>query len=681
MRGGHGFPPNSHTVFETYIDLRLNRDGERIQRRYGATVPELRATAEAAAYCMAADQALGLSPSRAALAASLVRLGVPADGRLGTLLDALVFIKLAQSNQAMGEGAGGDPDFTFAHRRFQEYFATCVVLRKPDLVNAEALLSNARWRETAVVLCQTQSTEALVPLLAVAEGSLEGMAKEAYVTAGLGHSRARPFAWPAGALHLLSILQDGFAGRMPDLPDRARALAGTVVGGAYETGTLPDRKWALDVAGVVPAADLLEIMRSALSSRSRWIRDAALRQIGRLAEIPENLAMVVRTTLLRMGFEGTLRKDRTAVRAQLMRLPNARAFLRVERRARWLPLTDLMMVGVAGEILLLRGNRQHFSMSTVLLVSIVVLTGFFMKLWAADGFGLAAPSAALDLDFRRPIRERIVPMMGAMYMRTVLLLFWLLWLRARPTPGRGVLTVPLLCALPCATWGFLAVFATIRNGSGVAGWLPVLAIRGAKRLARLRPTGADVREWLGLIAGVLGISVGAGAAVTGAGAILLFAWRWLQNHFPDATRNLLHALPIVAGAAAVIILGGAAASYTATAMLDRKRSRSFLANAKGSCRLSELLGVLKGLRLNSSRLRILSEVRSGSMLVSTPDTADQLKGVISTYEREVGYSYGQGVFKWLRSLVWGDRPIASWGQDVADDLSRLLEQVQAKGAE
>jgi hypothetical protein len=106
------------------------------------------------------------------------------------------------------------------------------------------------------------------------------------------------------------------------------------------------------------------------------------------------------------------------------------------------------------------------------------------------------------------------------------------------------------------------------------------------------------------------------------------------------------------------------------AMHDRKRS----------CRLSDLLEALKGLRLNSSRLRILSEVRLGNMLVSTPGTADQLKGVIGAYERQRRAFYEQGVFRRLRSLPWGERPVASWGQDVADELSRLVQQVEAKGA-
>jgi hypothetical protein len=181
----------------------------------------------------------------------------------------------------------------------------------------------------------------------------------------------------------------------------------------------------------------------------------------------------------------------------------------------------------------------------------------------------------------------------------------------------------------CCTWGFLAVIATISKRQRGGGWLPVFAIRGAKRLARLRPTVADVKEWLLVVGIVVGIGVGLAAAIRVAGDILVFAWRWFQNHFPDAARILLHALLIVAGLAAAIVLAGAAAWYSAMAMLDRKRSRSFLANAKGSCRLSDLPEVLKGLRLNSSRLRMLSDVRSGNML-STPDTADQLKEVIGT---------------------------------------------------
>src|SRR5205823_2039455 len=108
--------------------------------------------------------------------------------------------------------------FTFAHRRFQEYFATCVVLRDPSRVTAKQLLSDGRWRETAVVMCQTQPISVLMPLIKQAERSLTRFCNSIsdlidtpleYVqdkernTTNQQKPTLRHFPWPAGTLHLL----------------------------------------------------------------------------------------------------------------------------------------------------------------------------------------------------------------------------------------------------------------------------------------------------------------------------------------------------------------------------------------------------------------------------------------------------------------------------------------------
>jgi len=122
-------------------------------------VAELRITAENVAFCMTAETGLGLSPTRNAITQAMIRLELPLREDFETQLDALEFIKIARSESATE--AGDSKSFTFSHRRFQEYFATCVVLATPDRVTPNQLVNDGRWRETAVVLCQTQPKELL----------------------------------------------------------------------------------------------------------------------------------------------------------------------------------------------------------------------------------------------------------------------------------------------------------------------------------------------------------------------------------------------------------------------------------------------------------------------------------------------------------------------------------------
>jgi hypothetical protein len=119
VRSEASFPFNAHVVFEQYVQSRLQRDSAKIARRFGLSSSEVRTTAESAAFSMAADPGLGLTPSRTSLKMSMHNLHLP---WCDAALDALNFVKLARSEQKITEA--GDASFTFAHRRFQEYFAT-----------------------------------------------------------------------------------------------------------------------------------------------------------------------------------------------------------------------------------------------------------------------------------------------------------------------------------------------------------------------------------------------------------------------------------------------------------------------------------------------------------------------------------------------------------------------------
>lgn len=341
-------PDSTHSAFETYVGERLTRDAGRVKRRYGLTPIDLRATAQTVAFAMTATRGLGLAPSRQALREALLALGLPADEGLGKALDALEYIRLARSERVVG--ASESELFAFSHRRFQEYFATCVVLSEPALVQPEELLTNGRWRETVVAMCQTQPGEALSPVIDAARELLNKMVIQ---TPGLvgdlseyigdaqesrGETESRPlesnlrsFPWPSGALHLLSILQDGFRSRLHELPHDVRREAGRLVLSASVQGIIPDRKYALQVAGAAPQDVLSTILSAVFGQKSRILRDAAYRQVARLDQIPEDVAREIRTKEVAWIGTGKLWLERKTKEAYLARLDSSAGLLRYFR--------------------------------------------------------------------------------------------------------------------------------------------------------------------------------------------------------------------------------------------------------------------------------------------------------------------------------------------------------------
>jgi hypothetical protein len=298
----------AHQALEAYVTDRLQRDQARIWEQFAVRPEEVRQVAETVAYGMGATEGLGLSPARSALAeaAGFQGMAMACGGGLEECLDALVYMKVGRQ---YGDPETGTPHFAFAHRRFQEYFATCVLLREPGRVAPSDLLTNGRWRETAVVLLQTQPAEAVALLIAKAQQLLSGLVEqvagavedsEAYVAAhgdanGKEDDEELPeaFPWPTAARHLLDVLQHGLRGREQELPPVLRRDAARLVLTATIRGALPDRMWAMEVAGVVPEAVLCWLIQRAFSSKSNGLRNRAYRQLARLGSLPHQLRLVV----------------------------------------------------------------------------------------------------------------------------------------------------------------------------------------------------------------------------------------------------------------------------------------------------------------------------------------------------------------------------------------------------
>ncbi len=357
VRDEHSFPENTHAVFETYIENRLTRDKQRLQRRFGFGPEEIRTTAENLAFCMAADPGLGLSPNRQDLNSAVSRFALGVNGEFDAELDALEFIKLARSETATT--SIGTRPFTFSHRRLQEYFATCVVLREPHRVQPDQLIGNARWRETAVVTCQTQPLDALTPLLeeirrrlieinnsiTAKDDLLQNAATEeegdySGAHSPESHSLPEQFRWPSGSLYMLALLQDGFSSRLAHLPPDIRAEAGKLLLTATRNGTLSDRKWALETAGTVPLPILQYLLRAGFRSSSQWLSEVAYRQASRLVVLPNDIARWIREALVDQAVRGRLAPERESTLAHLARFENAKRFISTTRLLLWAPHID-----------------------------------------------------------------------------------------------------------------------------------------------------------------------------------------------------------------------------------------------------------------------------------------------------------------------------------------------------
>ncbi|MEV7328404.1 NACHT domain-containing protein [Micromonospora sp. NPDC093244] len=358
QRDGDGFPRSSHKVFEAYIAKRLMNDKSRLISRFGITHETVRIMAEKIAFAMAAEPSLGLSPPRREIVEGLYRQGSESSERVVyKALDALEYLRLAR---AVPGPDGAETGFTFSHRRFQEYFATCLVLREGERVEPLTMLTDGKWRETAVTLMNTQPDGSISKLLQEAEKLLVSMLAQLELSmeerSTLG--AAGPFEWPAGSLHLLSLLQAGLSYTGRSVPAEIRRIAGRILDAAYLNGQLHDRRWAIDVCLAADDESTTRLLRKAFASGSSWLREGAFSQAGHLPAIPRDLRMEMRLVLASLAAGGYLRRHRLMVDAQLRRLVDPQPERLLMKLFIAAPLIDFMLLGLILGITIVRGAAE-----------------------------------------------------------------------------------------------------------------------------------------------------------------------------------------------------------------------------------------------------------------------------------------------------------------------------------
>src|SRR4051794_26548037 len=356
VRESETSPDTSHVVYERYVSTGFDREESRLAEKFGVAPVQLRDRSEEFGFCMAAFHGLGLEPQRQDLLQAMDDLGFPTGNEAENALDALIWIKLGVTPDP---SSGHSPTFKFVHRRFAEYFATCLVDRDPKRIPPTTLLTDGSWRETAVTLLQTQ--RGALERLGPAAAALLHAAADEVPEAGSDlcedvrnsmavQSTPQSFSWPEGSRHLLDLLQSGLPGRVEELPERVRDDAGRLLAGAYAHGQVFDKKWSLEVASVAPDPLFTELVRSAFRSQLEWLKEAAYEQVARLRSVPDDIVAEIRLTLLGMLARGTLRRGKQIAPAELPRLSPPRP-LPTLARASALPVIDLGLHVAAAALL------------------------------------------------------------------------------------------------------------------------------------------------------------------------------------------------------------------------------------------------------------------------------------------------------------------------------------------
>jgi hypothetical protein len=337
-------PKSVHAAFASFIDRRVEK-AEGVLVHHGLTRPHLLNIAEHLAFWMTANNEVAVDLEQVDKA---VRKGdLALEHPVREAVAALVALGIGRGS---GRRRTSSDRFAFRHRRLQAYFATCG-MRGNESPTADELLTDERWRDTAIALLQPPAAEdreavntelgrgRVAPLLQRAAEILEEAVKaipelvpDMTVKSLRDLSKLRQqyaprrFPWPRNSVHLLGILQETLSTSWDSVDDvvaqvhRVRKAAAILLVACVVRGYREDILVAIRCSGVAPVADRDLLLSWACAMASGSLRDAALIEASALGATPPPVIHAAAIGLLDSALEGTLRGDLTTTETQLGRI-------------------------------------------------------------------------------------------------------------------------------------------------------------------------------------------------------------------------------------------------------------------------------------------------------------------------------------------------------------------------
>lgn len=465
-----GRPPlNDLDLLAGHIGRLAHRDADYIERAYRLTPEQLMEGSTKLAVLFAEEPALSLAPTRDDIRRIVTAKNIQLPGdELEVLLAAVVDVKIGRSD--VEEARPGDRRFTFSHRRYQETLFVRHLIAHPDYVSPTELLTNTRWRDYAVTLLQTQPLQAIGALLAEAEKLLLGWDSSAHehlvVTAE--HGVVSYFQWSEdGEVHLLTLLQEGMARRLGDIPPSLCVAAERLLMRRWKDGDWHDRETVVILGGLLPHEQLVNVLTFAVEQGTFDMQASAYRQAMFLRQTTPALANFVRNRVSRDILHSRTETQLHRVRAMAARLPEnlGARYVVWHSSLLWRMLRPFRLVDtIVGRIspTLSKSPGLQGAVPSAVLWTIIFLT-------ASPFVDLHTMSIRYDPSF-----TNLVAIFGASGLALVFLTAWMLRAVGEPVTlaflGRSVRTIQWKELLSWAAFmmillGFLIVPGAVVNGT------------------------------------------------------------------------------------------------------------------------------------------------------------------------------------------------------------------------
>lgn len=266
----NNLPESRAELFGSYIDKRI-ADSDRRIADLDLSASDIRLVAERIAGLMFRSETFGFEIPISELYENIDDL--PAD-KLKDAVGILVYSKIGRHSNSE------KTFFTFAHKRFAEYFAVLSLIGKETDNLQSDIHSDGKWRDVLVLLSELESDERSAKIASFAWAKLVEAHNELAKT-------GKTFSLTA--IHGLRFLRDAYLSRKSCISG-IQANLGTYIWIQLTQGeTILQKKIALECVGLLDESVITPTISEAFRQNISWLSETALKSCFYLNTIEESL--------------------------------------------------------------------------------------------------------------------------------------------------------------------------------------------------------------------------------------------------------------------------------------------------------------------------------------------------------------------------------------------------------
>ena len=284
-------PQTQSELYSSYIEHRLQSCKEKIEERQLSN-EAIVVCAIDIAHVMLTNKTFGLEASLQQLRKSLP------DPPLTDVVEILRYVRLARL------GSGDAPRFSFAHRRFNEYFVVKRIKDHPDQAPITDIPTDSRWRDALVLFAEVADESRSREIATFCWHEVNQLSDRDLKMSDPRYLRA---------VHCLRFLKDAFRARLTAISSFRGELAALIRNELISGDNLVSKKIAVEAIGLLHTEHMTEILASALANKSRWINEIALKSCHYLPEASTELKRQMRFFIDRLSFVSFTRRRKELI--------------------------------------------------------------------------------------------------------------------------------------------------------------------------------------------------------------------------------------------------------------------------------------------------------------------------------------------------------------------------------